>query len=80
MDDRKAFEAIVYVLRTGIQWNALPRELGASSTVHDRFQEWSQAGFFKALWQAGLSDYPELESIHWEWQTINGEVTKAPFA
>jgi len=30
----------VYILRTGIQWNALPRELGASSTVHDRFQEW----------------------------------------
>jgi putative transposase len=29
MEDRKAFEAIVYVLRTGIQWNALPRELGA---------------------------------------------------
>ena len=39
MDDRKAFAAIVYVLRTGIQWNALPRGLGASSTVHDRFQE-----------------------------------------
>ena len=45
MDDRKAFEAIVYVLRTGIQWNALPRELGASSTVHDRFQEWERAGY-----------------------------------
>ncbi|GCF11189.1 hypothetical protein KDI_47530 [Dictyobacter arantiisoli] len=39
MPDRQAFAAIVYVLRTGIQWNALPRELGASSTIHDRFQE-----------------------------------------
>ena len=38
MDDRRAFETIVYVLRTGIQWNVLPRELGASSTVLDRFQ------------------------------------------
>jgi transposase len=28
LSDRRAFEAIVYVLRTGIQWNALPRELG----------------------------------------------------
>ncbi len=37
LSDRRAFEAIVYVLRTGMQWNALPRELGASSTVHDRF-------------------------------------------
>jgi putative transposase len=40
MDDHKAFEAIVYVLRMGIQWNTLPRELGARSTVHDRFQQW----------------------------------------
>src|SRR5512135_3614125 len=30
MEDRKAFEAIVYILRTGRQWNALPRELAAS--------------------------------------------------
>jgi transposase len=31
LEDRRAFEAIVYVLRTGMQWNVLPRELGASS-------------------------------------------------
>ena len=55
MPDQQAFAAIVYVLRTGIQWNALPHDLGASSTVHDRFQEWERAGFFKALWQAGLN-------------------------
>jgi putative transposase len=80
LDDRRAFEAIVYVLRTGIQWNALPRELGASSTVHDRFQEWEQAGFFKALWQAGLSEYDDLVGIQWEWQAADGVLTKAPFA
>ncbi len=80
MDDRKAFEAIIYVLRTGIQWNALPRELGASSTVHDRFQEWEQAGLFVALWQAGLSEYDEIEGIEWEWQSVDGAMTKAPFA
>ncbi len=79
MEDRMAFEAIVYVLRTGIQWNALPRELGASSTVHDRFQEWEQAGFFKALWQEGLRVYDELEGIQWEWQAVDGAMTKAPF-
>jgi putative transposase len=80
MDDRKAFEAIVYVLRTGIQWNALPREVGASSTVHDRFQAWERAGFFKALWQAGLSEYDDLAGIQWEWQAMDGVMTKAPFA
>src|SRR6266550_7992534 len=79
MDDRKAFEAIVYVLRTGIQWNVLPREVGASSTIHDRFQEWERAGFFQALWQAGLSVYDELASIQWDWQAVDGAMTKAPF-
>ena len=38
MDSRKIFEAIVYVLRTGIQWKALPREYGSSSSIH-RFSE-----------------------------------------
>src|SRR5215470_9226596 len=79
LDDRRAFEAIVYVLRTGIQWNALPRELGASSTVHDRFQEWERAGFFQVLWQAGLQDYDELIGIQWAWQAVDGAMTKAPF-
>ena len=55
MDDRKAMSAIFYVLRTGCQWNALPRSLGASSTVHDRFQEWRKAGVFKQMWIDGLA-------------------------
>src|SRR6476660_2136989 len=43
--DRQMFAAIVYVLRTGIQWHALPREMGASSTVYDRFRWWESQGF-----------------------------------
>ncbi len=41
-DDRQMFEAIVYVLRTGMQWNALPKELAASSTASDRFRLWER--------------------------------------
>ena len=51
MNDRKAMSAIFYVLRTGCQWNAPPHSLGASSTVHDRFQEWRKAGEFKGVWK-----------------------------
>ena len=78
MDDRQAFAAMIYVLRTGIQWNALPRQMGASSTVHDRYQEWERLGFFEQLWRAGLLEYEELEGIEWEWQAIDGAMTKAP--
>jgi putative transposase len=79
MPDREAFAAIVYVLRTGCQWNALPRSLGASSTVHDRFQEWQAKGFFRQLWEAGLTEYDELVGIAWDWQAADGAMTKAPF-
>ena len=57
MEDRKAMQAILYIHRTGIQWNALPRSLGACSTVHDRFQEWQQQGVFEQLMKAGLVEY-----------------------
>lgn len=78
MEDRDAFAAMIYVLRTGIQWNALPREMGASSTVHDRYQEWERLGFFEELWRAGLLEYEELEGIEWEWQALDGAMSKAP--
>jgi putative transposase len=79
-DDREMFAAIVYVLRTGIQWNALPRELGASSTVYDRFRLWESQGFFQRLWQAGLQHSDELEGIAWDWQSLESSTVKAPFA
>jgi putative transposase len=77
-DDRKMFTAIVYILRTGIQWNALPRELGASTTVYDRFRLWEKQGFFTKLWQSGLQEFDELVGIDWEWQSMDGVMTKAP--
>ena len=78
MPNRKAFEAMIYVLRTGIQWNALPREMGASSTVHERFQQWEREGFFERLWEEELAHYDELEGIEWEWHSADGVMTKAP--
>ena len=80
MPARKALEGIFYVLRTGCQWKALPREYGNGSTVHRRFQEWSAAGFFEKIWSKGLEQYDELEGIGWEWQSLDGCMIKAPLA
>lgn len=78
MDDKKAMNAIYYVLRTGMHWNALPRSIGARSTVHDRFQQWQKAGVFKNMWKAGLLKYNDRKGIEWEWQSLDGCITKAP--
>jgi len=78
MDDRQAMTGIFYVLRTGCQWKALPRSLGAASTVHDRFQEWRAAGVFERIWRAGLLEYDKEIGIEWAWQALDGAMTKAP--
>lgn len=78
-DDRQMLGAMLYVLRTGIQWNALPREIGASTTVYDRFRAWEHDGFFARLWAAGLEEFDEVVGIAWEWQSLDGVMTKAPF-
>ncbi len=76
--DRAMLGAMLFVLRTGIQWNALPREVGASTTVYDRFRLWMETGFFQRMWEAGLYEFDELVGIEWEWQSLDGAMTKAP--
>lgn len=81
--DRLYFSAMVYVLRTGIIWNALPRPLFANITsqaVHKKFLQWSRACFFQRLWHAGLMEYDAMEGIAWEWQSADGSFSKAPLA
>ena len=80
MHARQIFSAIVYVLRTGCQWKALPREFGSASAVHTHFQRWHTEGFFLRLWQAGLAEYDEMEGIAWRWQSLDGSMGKAPLA
>ncbi len=46
--------------------------------MHARFQQWELAGLFEKLWSAGLTEYDELEGIEWEWQSVDGAMTKAP--
>lgn len=76
--DRGAMDGIFYVLRTGCQWKALPRGLGAASTVHDRFQQWVKGGVFRRLWQEGLLEFDSRVRLDWEWQAMDGAMTKAP--
>jgi len=80
MDPRKVFEGIVYVLRTGCQWKALPKEYGSASSVHKYFLEWKCQRVFLSMWRLGLAEYDGMESIAWSWQSIDGAMVKAPLA
>lgn len=75
---RKVVAGILYVLRTGCQWKAMPREFGSGSAIHDYFQEWTACGVFAELWREALEEYDELVGIEWQWQSLDGAMTKSP--
>jgi transposase len=77
-DKRKILRGIFYVLRTGCQWKAIPSEFGKGSNIHRYFQLWERAGFFEAIWAMALEEYDELKGLEWEWQSMDGCITKAP--
>jgi transposase len=77
---RQVPEAIFSVLRTGIQWKALPRAYGAASGIHEYFSKRAEAGFFRRIWQEELLTYDELRGLGWEWQSVDGCMVKAPLA
>ena len=78
-DDRQVMNAVLFVLRTGCQWNALNATgICPSSTAHDRFQKWRKGGVFLKLWQQGLKEYDEMKGLEWQWQSMDGALTKAP--
>jgi len=71
-------DGIFYVLRTGCQWRAVPERYGAGSTLHRYFQEWAELGVFRRLWKSQLKRYDGRKGIGWNWQSVDGSMTKAP--
>lgn len=75
---RNVVTGILYVLRTGCQWKAMPTEFGSGSAIHAYFQEWVERGVFAKLWRLALEEYDDLQGIDWEWQSLDGAMAKAP--
>lgn len=78
-DDRVCLSGILFVLRTGCQWNALSATgICPSSTAHDRFSLWVRDGTFERFFHGGVKDYDELVGIDWSFLSLDGAMTKAP--
>ena len=77
--NRRAMDAIFYVLRTGCQWNSLDATgICSCSSAYRRFREWTDAGVFHQFWLHGLLAYDEFEGIDWDWLSMDGAMSKAP--
>jgi len=72
VDEREIVNGLMYILSTGCQWRALPKDLPPRSTVHDYFDLWSWDGtldrihhalYVKCREQAGREASPSAAII-----------------
>jgi transposase len=65
--DRAVLGGIIFVLRTGLPWEYLPREMGCGSgvTCWRRLREWQQRGVWKRLHRVLLQRLAEADQLDW---------------
>jgi putative transposase len=74
---RAVFDAIIFRLRTGCQWNHLPTAYPDDSSVHRTFQRWVCLGIFDRIWAEVQERCEDMDGCDWEWQAADGAMTKA---
>ena len=78
-DQRAVLDALIFRLRTGCQWNRLPKEYPDDSTVHRHFQRWVKRGVLDRVWATVQAAGAELGGCDWEWQAVDTALGKARF-
>jgi putative transposase len=74
---RNVVDAIIFRIRTGCQWNHIPRVYGDDSTIHRTFQHWVEIDLFPQLWALLVEECQEFGLVDWEWQAADGAMGKA---
>ena len=76
-DRRRILDGIIFRMRSGCQWNRLPRELGDDSTIHRTFQRWVELGVLERILAVLVEECEELGGVQWEWQAADCAMGKA---
>ena len=78
--DRAALTGIVFVLRSGIQWEMLPQEMGCGSgmTCWRRLHEWQEAGVWAELHAVLLDRLAEADQLDWSRCSLDSATVPAP--
>ena len=80
IDQRQALDAIIFRMRSGCQWNHLPKEeFPDDSSVHRTLQRWVKLGVLDLIWEKLIEECDELGGVHFEWQAADGTMGKARF-
>jgi transposase len=77
---RACLTGIIFVLKTGIPWEALPRELGCGCgmTCWRRLRDWQAAGVWAAIHRKLLDKLGEADRIDWSRASFDSASVPAP--
>jgi transposase len=77
--DRAVLTGIVFVLKSGLQWEMLPQEMGCGSgmTCWRRLRDWQQAGVWKKLHKLLLDKLNDAGEIGWSRASVDSQTVSA---
>ena len=80
IDDRAALTGILFVLKTGLPWEYLPRELGCGGGMScwRRLHAWQQAGSWQRTHDAMPQHVREYDQIQWERASVDSASVPSP--
>jgi len=78
-DNRKALNGIIFILKTGAQWNMIPEKYGIYTTVHGKFMNWCRQGVFQKIMLKAREYYRRRHSKN-NWYAFDTIYKKAPLA
>ncbi len=79
LDDRKTLTGILFVLRTGIPWEYLPKEMrcGSGMTCWRRLRDWHEAGVWELLHMTLLDKLNGADKIDWTRAAVDSGSVRA---
>jgi len=77
--DRAALTGIIFVLRSGIPWGMLPKELGCGSpmTCWRRLRQWQAAGVWEKVHRVLLNRLRAADQIDWRRAVVDSAYVRA---
>ena len=81
VENRAALTGIVFVLRTGIPWEDLPKEMGCGCgmTCWRRLRDWQEAGVWDDIHQMLLNKLHAADQLDWSRTAADSYSVRAVF-
>lgn len=76
-NDRKTLNGILWVLKTGAQWQETPKRYGSFMTCWRRLKQWDKDGTWEKIWHTLLATLDKQEKIDWTLAFLDGSFVPA---